>query len=276
MVCLCGVWGQEDGGAFDEEERPTLIRDERKSLVKKAKRRKLVKEAGSKDEEEEDDQWETLLGFLAKEWRSLKNASLVALFSAAISDLKNFRLLDLEELNESLGAGSWDSNCEEAEKWVLYETLCVMRIMEFCLWDPFRLNCMLHNCGIALCALCQSAAASREVWLVLCPLHFSGPLLFGYKSSLWSFEAIITHAPHICNVQRLLFFQKFPWPCYLSFSLSSMLFTMLLLVFFISTRFFFEFSWINFFSTISRARTWVTRSQTYEAFNHPCMLMTFK
>jgi hypothetical protein len=45
----------------------TLIKDGGKPLVKKARRRKLVREAGSKDEEEEDDQWETLLGFLAEE-----------------------------------------------------------------------------------------------------------------------------------------------------------------------------------------------------------------
>jgi len=37
-------------------------------------------------------------------------------FSATISDLRDFRLLDLEELNESSGAGNRDSNCEEAEE----------------------------------------------------------------------------------------------------------------------------------------------------------------
>jgi len=42
---------------------------------------------------------------------------------------------------------------------------------------------MLHSCGIALCSLCQSEAASGEVWLVLCPLCFSGSLLFGYRES---------------------------------------------------------------------------------------------
>jgi len=37
-------------------------------------------------------------------------------FSAAISDLRDFRLLDLTELNENLGAGNRDSNCEGAEE----------------------------------------------------------------------------------------------------------------------------------------------------------------
>jgi hypothetical protein len=41
---------------------------------------------------------------------------------------------------------------------------------------------MLHDCGIALCVFCQSAAASGEVWLVLCPLRFSGSLLFGIRA----------------------------------------------------------------------------------------------
>jgi len=46
-------------------------------------------------------------GFWAEESRSLENASLVALFfSAAISDLRSLRLLDLKELNESLEAGN--------------------------------------------------------------------------------------------------------------------------------------------------------------------------
>jgi len=37
-------------------------------------------------------------------------------FSAAISDLRDFRLLELAELNENLGAGNRDSNCELAEE----------------------------------------------------------------------------------------------------------------------------------------------------------------
>jgi len=45
-------------------------------------------------------------GFWAEESRSLENASMVVFFSAAISDLRNFRLLDLDELNESLEAGN--------------------------------------------------------------------------------------------------------------------------------------------------------------------------
>jgi hypothetical protein len=54
-------------------------------------------------------------------------------FSAAISDLRDFQLLDLGKFYENLETRNRDSNCEEAEEWVLYETLCVMRIMEFCL-----------------------------------------------------------------------------------------------------------------------------------------------
>jgi hypothetical protein len=38
---------------------------------------------------------------------------------------------------------------------------------------------MLHGCGIALC---KSEAASGEVWFVLCPLCFSGSLLFGIRA----------------------------------------------------------------------------------------------
>jgi len=50
----------------------TLMRDGGKPLVKKARRRKLIREAGSKDEEEEDDQWETLLGFLGRRIKELR------------------------------------------------------------------------------------------------------------------------------------------------------------------------------------------------------------
>jgi len=41
---------------------------------------------------------------------------------------------------------------------------------------------MLHGCGIALCSFCKSEAASGEVWFVLCPLCFSGSLLFGIRA----------------------------------------------------------------------------------------------
>jgi hypothetical protein len=111
----------------------TLIRDGGGAIGEKSE----VEEAwagswipGVKEEEEE---MRRINRFLGRTSRSGEMLVWSLSFSAAISDLKDLRPLDLGKLNENLGTRNRDSNCEEAEEWVLYETLCVMRTMEFCL-----------------------------------------------------------------------------------------------------------------------------------------------
>jgi len=67
---------------------------------------------------------------------------------------------------------------------VLYETLCVIRAMEFCLWDLFRLSCVLHSCEIALCSFCQSEAVRERFGYCYVFFVSLDPSFFSYTSSL--------------------------------------------------------------------------------------------
>ncbi len=92
----------------------TLIRDGGGAIGEKSE----VEEAwagswipGVKEEEEEMRSISRLLGRTARSGGMLVES---LSFSAAISDLRDLRPLDLGKLNENLGTRNRDNNCEEA------------------------------------------------------------------------------------------------------------------------------------------------------------------